>query len=80
MHLLDLPWEDVVIPRIFPYLGPKDWLSFRALSRRTNSLVDNYLCSMTYLDLTSEKELPKFLLTVSLANFLSVLLGAKLMG
>lgn len=53
--IFDLPWNDVLIPLIMPYLQPSDWLSLRAVCKQSNQLVSQYFRFMKYLDLTAQK-------------------------
>jgi len=58
---LDLPWSDILIENIMPYLLPMDWLSLRTVSRKAYKLVSNYLWNLKYLDLSMCPSFPSTL-------------------
>lgn len=57
--IFDLPWNDIVIPKIMPYLQPSDWLNLRAVCKQSNELVNQYFKFMKCLDLSTQKSFPK---------------------
>uniref|UniRef100_A0A8C5PJC3 F-box/LRR-repeat protein 15 n=2 Tax=Leptobrachium leishanense TaxID=445787 RepID=A0A8C5PJC3_9ANUR len=52
LHLLDLPWEDVLVPQIFSYLPLRHILSLQRVSKPFQSLVQLYLANCRCFDST----------------------------
>lgn len=59
LTLFDLPWNDILVPKIMPYLQPSDWLNLRSVCKQSNQLVSHYFKFMRNLDLSAQKSFPK---------------------
>uniref|UniRef100_A0A8D0HGC6 F-box/LRR-repeat protein 15 n=1 Tax=Sphenodon punctatus TaxID=8508 RepID=A0A8D0HGC6_SPHPU len=56
-HLLELPWEDVLVPHVLCYLPLRQLLSLQRVSKAFQALIQLYLTNMRCLDL-GQAELP----------------------
>lgn len=52
-HLLDLPWEDVLVPHILCYLPLQHLVSLQRVSKQFHSLIQVYLANCRTFDLSS---------------------------
>ncbi|TDG97899.1 hypothetical protein EPR50_G00212920 [Perca flavescens] len=52
-HLLDLPWEDVLVPHILCYLPLQHLVSLQRVSKQFHSLIQMYLANCRTFDLSS---------------------------
>lgn len=52
-HLLDLPWEDVLVPHILCYLPLQHLVSLQRVSKQFHSLIQVYLANCKTFDLSS---------------------------
>lgn len=51
-HLLDLPWEDVLVPHILCYLPLQHLVSLQRVSKQFHSLIQVYLANCRTFDLS----------------------------
>ncbi|XP_034070165.1 F-box/LRR-repeat protein 15 isoform X2 [Gymnodraco acuticeps] len=52
-HILDLPWEDVLVPHILCFLSLQHLVSLQRVSRQFHSLIQVYLANCRTFDLSS---------------------------
>ena len=70
LPFLDLPWNDILVLHIMPFLDPSDWLSLRIVCKQALQLVNDYIDCLKYLDLSNYPSFPIALWKVINDNFI----------
>lgn len=74
-HLLDLPWEDVLVPHVLCYLPLQQLVSLQRVSKQFHNLIQVYLANCRTFDLLSVSPdysiLPLWMHTLYISSYIS---------